>query len=89
MNKVSETGYYIRTYERDIFITKNQRVVLYEAMEKDKKFFDINDSRIMMSQIKEIIPSIEYRILGKRFCPNHPSNHVPKGKQCGYCMWKA
>lgn len=88
MNKeIERLGYYIKTFDRDIFITKDQRSILFEAMDNQKLYFDINDSRIMMRQIKEVIPASEYAksVTGGYYCPKHPKNFVPKGKVCGYC----
>lgn len=87
MNELERQGYYIRTYDRDIFVTENQKEVLYNAMDAGVTYFDIDNSRIMMSQIKEVIPSGEYNksVSGGYYCPKHPTNFVPKNKSCGYC----
>ena len=85
MNDLQKPGYYIRTYDRDIYITEQQKTVLFSAMDSDKNYFSINDSRIMMSQVKEVVPSSEYQKNNKYVCPKHPDNYVPKGKVCGYC----
>ena len=50
-------------------------------------YFDIDNSRIMMSQIKEVLPASDYKktVGGGYYCPKHPENFVPKNKSCGYC----
>lgn len=87
MNNLANTGYYVRTYDRDIFITKEQKEILYQAMDMNKTYFDIEDNRVMMSQIKEVILASEYNKspTGGYYCTKHPKNFVPKGKTCGYC----
>lgn len=87
MSQLIKQGYYIRTYDRDIFITEEQKVSLYHAMDSGVAYFGINGGRIMMSQIKEIVQSSDYEksIAGSYHCPRHPDNIVPKGKTCGYC----
>lgn len=84
---LAESGYYIRTYDRDIFVTKDQKSKVEQAIDNSSKYFKINDSLVMISQIKEIIPSSEYMKSpkGGYYCPNHKDNFVPKGKTCGYC----
>lgn len=83
--KMDKQGYYIRTYGRDIYINQNQKDVLYNAMDNGKMYFDIQESRIMMSQIKEVVPSFEYKKTNLYACSKHPENYIPKGKVCGYC----
>jgi len=87
MSQLSKQGYYIRTYDRDIFITENQKDTLYLAMDSGVSYFDINGGRIMMNQVKEIIPSADYEksVTGGFYCPKHTDNFVSKGKVCGYC----
>ena len=87
MSEIIKPGFYIRTYDRDIFITVEQRNTLFRAMDNGAKWFDLVDNRIMMSQVKEILPSSEYEksTTGGYYCPKHPKNFVPKGKICGYC----
>lgn len=87
MSGVSKVGFYVRTYDRDIFITESQKNVLYSAMDKGITYFDIDDTRVMVSQVKEVIPSAEYSksVSGGHYCPKHPDNFVEKYKTCGYC----
>jgi hypothetical protein len=87
MTDIMKNGYYIRTYDRDIFISEYQKEILYAAMEGERKFFDIDDCRVMMSQVKEVVPSREYvkSPNGGYYCPKHNDNFIPKGKTCGYC----
>lgn len=87
MNKVGFIGFYVRTYDRDIFITEEQCKILYQAMDKGASYFDIDNTRIMMHQVKEVVPSSEYvkSAKGGYYCPKHPDNFVPKNKNCGYC----
>lgn len=87
MSQLSKNGFYVRTYDRDIFITKEQCDVLYKAMDSSLSYFDINSTRIMMHQIKEVLPSAEYAksATGGHYCHRHPENFVPKNKSCGYC----
>ncbi|HMT18570.1 MAG TPA: hypothetical protein PKD15_00880 [Candidatus Saccharibacteria bacterium] len=87
-NKVAQPGYYLRTYDRDIFITKQQKDVLYKAMDNGAEYLDLKDDhRIMLNQVKEIVPAFEYKKtqLGGFYCSKHPDNFVPKGKRCGHC----
>lgn len=85
--EVGRVGHYVRTYDRDIFITDEQRRILYSAMDLGKAYFDLDDNRIMMSQIKEVVKSTDYEKspVGGFYCPKHPKNFVPRGKSCGYC----
>lgn len=87
MKELAKPGYYVRTFDRDIFLTEAQRDTLYRAMDLGKTYFDIGGSRVMMSQVKEVVASPEYErsVVGGYYCPKHPSNFVPKGKVCGYC----
>lgn len=87
MSELSKNGYYVRTYDRDIFITEQQKEILYQAMDSGSKYFDVDDNRIMMSQVKEVVKSSEYEksAKGGYHCPKHPDNFVPKNKSCGYC----
>lgn len=87
MSEVSKTGFYVRTYDRDIFITEAQKEVLYAAMDNGISYFDIDNTRVMVSQVKEVVPSSEYSksVSGGYYCPKHPDNFVPKYKTCGFC----
>lgn len=87
MTEIAKTGFYVRTYDRDIFITEQQKNLLYRAMDSGISYFDINGGRIMMNQVKEIVPSADYEksVTGGFYCPRHVDNFVPKGKRCGYC----
>ena len=87
MTEIAKTGFYVGTYDRDIFITKQQCEVLYKSMDSGISYFDIGDTRIMMHQVKEILPSSEYNKSpkGGYYCPKHPDNFIAKNKTCGYC----
>lgn len=86
-SELAENGYYVRTYDRDVFLTEGQKTVLYQAMDMGKTYFDLDGNRIMMNQIKEVIKSADYKksVTGGYYCPKHPKNFVSKGKTCGYC----
>ena len=47
----------IITYDRVFPITREQRNILFAAMDAGIKYFDIKGGRVMMSQIKEIAPT--------------------------------
>lgn len=86
--EVAKAGFYLRTYDRDIFLNKRQQKVLYSAMDSGAEYFDLKDGhRIMMHQVKEILPAFEYQksAEGGHYCSRHPENFVPKFKTCGYC----
>lgn len=87
-SEIQKPGYYLRTFDRDIFLTEEQKRVLYMAMDSDAEYFDMKDGhRIMMNQVKEIIPATEYdkSPSGGHYCSKHTKNFVPRGKVCGYC----
>lgn len=87
MNQISKPVYYVKTYDDDICITAEQRTILFMAMDKEAKYFDVDDKRIMMSQIKSVVPASEYTKspTGGFYCQKHPTNFIAKGKICGYC----
>ena len=87
MNEIARPGFYIRTYDRDIFITEAQHSTIMSELNGDTKHIEIGNTLIMVNQIKEIIPSDEYHksVTGGYYCHRHKDNFVPKGKTCGYC----
>lgn len=87
MNQLAKQGFYIRTYDRDIFITKEQHNLITSSLNDDTKYIEIGDILIMLHQIKEILPASEYKksATGGYYCARHPENFVPKSKTCGYC----
>lgn len=84
---IDRTGFYLITYKRDLFLTAEQRQGLLEAISQDEKYVIINDILIMLNQVREIVPSAEYKKTqgGGHYCSRHPDNFVPKSKSCGYC----
>jgi hypothetical protein len=87
MNQIAKQGFYIRTYDRDIYLTKEQHHVVITSLNDTTKYIEIGDILIMVNQIKEILPASEYKksAAGGYYCYKHPDNFVPKGKTCGYC----
>ncbi len=84
---IDKSGFYLITYKRDIFLTSQQRQSLLEAINQDEKFIIIDDILIMLNQVREVVPSAEYKKTqsGGHYCSRHPENFVTKGKSCGYC----
>lgn len=84
---IDKSGFYLITYKRDIFLTSQQRQSLLEAINQDEKFIIIDDILIMLNQVREVVPSVEYKKTqgGGHYCNRHPENFVPNGKSCGYC----
>ena len=89
MSELAQKGYYLRTFDRDIFVTKKQKEAIQSALDGDRKYLVLGEEQhvIMLNQVKEIVPAFEYKKtqLGGFYCSKHPDNFVPKGKRCGHC----
>lgn len=86
MSQLEKSGFYLRTFDRDIFIAEETKNNILRVLDSVKAI-EVNDNVIMISQIKEIVPAAEYKKgqQGGYYCPKHESNFVPRGKVCGYC----
>jgi hypothetical protein len=90
MNEISTRIFVAYLMDKSrVFLTREEAEIIKTAMRQEKKYVEIGESMIAVSQIVKVVTGPEHqegeRLRQGDYQCSRCQHWIPKGKQCGWC----